>query len=80
MIDDDRRLGRERAREPAVREETRCRKQPQEAAERGGRFLAVGQHTNAAVLGPRLRHESRRDLEPIGAVRVEVDDRHCCEG
>jgi hypothetical protein len=28
------------------------------------------------VLGPRFRHESRRDLEAIGAVRIEVDDRH----
>jgi hypothetical protein len=33
-----------------VGKETRCGKQPQEAAERRGRFLAVGQHANAAVL------------------------------
>jgi len=79
VIDDDRRLDGERTAKPAMGKESGRRPEPEEPPESRGGFLAVGQHANASVIGPRFRHESRRDLESIGAMRIEVDDRHCRE-
>ena len=76
MIDDDRRFGRERASQPAMRQEAGRRPKPQQPSELVGRARAVGQHAHAAMLRPRLGDELRGDLEAIGAMRVEIDRRH----
>ena len=65
VVDDDRRLGGERAAEPAMRQESGRRQLPELPVELGGRRVAGGEHAHAAVLRPGLGDQPRRDLERL---------------
>jgi hypothetical protein len=79
MIDDHRGVRRERAAEPAMRQERRRGLHPQQAVELFGRLGVGREHANGAVLRIGLVHESGGDGHDVVDVRIEIDRRHAVE-